>query len=614
MSFMIDGERDGLVAWPDDPAAPSEGWWSFLDACGPVAEHAGATVRVPGWAVPATVWWFETADAAIYPPRISAAGQRRINQAEVVADNLDAIPTDDRPGSWPVTVPGPDGPVTFAEPADFGFMRPLRDFQADHVARILHGDGLAIFSVPGAGKTTVALACLGAWRAAGTVARTVVVAPLSAWEAWEHEPRVCFDPDSVPAVTFGRGAIGEVVVVNYEVLQDRHETARLVDWLSEAPSLVIFDEAHRAKAGRDGRRGRGCLDLAGASDRRLVLTGTPAPNSPGDLASMFDLGWPGRGSAMVGHPHRSRLFVRATKSDLGLDPVCSTIERVPLSSAHRRLYDAAIDTAAAALADPAAAANLERVGRIMMLLLQLPTNPAAVLDRSSPLRMVGETTHARLEDLASAAAAEVVPAKFVRVRQLVEAGTKTLVWSNFTHHIAELTRLLSDLEPAVVTGTVPRRDPAAATDREREITRFRTDPSCRVLLATPQTLGEGISLHQVCQSQIWVDRTFNAGVYLQALDRTHRLGMPTGTQATVTVLAAADTVDEVVETRLAGKVARMGALLDDRDLVALSLPDVEETLDIVDLFLDGGSGEDLAALFAHLHVSLPPRPGIALRA
>ena len=47
-----------------------------------------------------------------------------------------------------------------------------------------------------------------------------------------------------------------------------------------------------------------------------------------------------------------------------------------------------------------------------------------------------------------------------------------------------------------------------------------------VLLANPQAMSEGISLHLECHDAIWLDRTYNAGQYLQGIDRIHRLGPP----------------------------------------------------------------------------------------
>jgi SNF2 family DNA or RNA helicase len=306
----------------------------------------------------------------------------------------------------------------------------------------------------------------------------------------------------------------------------------------------------------------------------------------------------------VRHPQRNRCFVRATKSMLGLPPMRTHMERVPMSAAHEALYGAALGVAAAMVRDQSIRADLAQIGRIVMLLLQLATSPAAVLDPNSPLRMTSERMGVDLDTLARGAASEVVPAKFVRARQLVDDNVaieeKTLVWANFIHHIESLRTLMADYEPAVIMGSVPRFDPAAASDRGRELVRFRTDPNCRLLLATPQCLGEGVSLHETCTKQIWIDRTYNAGVFMQGIDRTHRLGMDPNADAWAKFLVSEGTIDERIGGRLETKVASMARLLDDPDLLTLALPDFDDTLSVTDLFLDGGNAQDLEDLFAHL--------------
>ncbi len=152
----------------------------------------------------------------------------------------------------------------------------------------------------------------------------------------------------------------------------------------------------------------------------------------------------------------------------------------------------------------------------------------------------------------------------------------------------------------MITGATPRISRTTAADRKRELSRFRKDPDCHVLIATPQTLGEGVSLHRVCTRQLHVDRTFNAGIYLQALDRTHRLGLDPGAVCEATMLVSEVTLDEAIEQRLAAKVGNMAALLDDPDLGVLRLPDFDDTLSIADMLLGPSDAADLAELFRHL--------------
>jgi SNF2 family DNA or RNA helicase len=151
--------------------------------------------------------------------------------------------------------------------------------------------------------------------------------------------------------------------------------------------------------------------------------------------------------------------------------------------------------------------------------------------------------------------------------------------------ITTLERLFADYCPAVVHGGTP--------DRDEQLRRFREDADCTVLVSNPATLGEGISLHQVCHDAVFIDRDFQAGRFLQSLDRIHRLGLAPDTVTRITVLASEGTADEVVAMRLGEKLDFMGRILDDPSVQMLS--DLEEE----PAFAAGMDAADLQALLRH---------------
>jgi SNF2 family DNA or RNA helicase len=183
-----------------------------------------------------------------------------------------------------------------------------------------------------------------------------------------------------------------------------------------------------------------------------------------------------------------------------------------------------------------------------------------------------------------------LPPKFQEALSIVSAnaavGRKTLVWTSFVRSITSLQALLAPFQPAAVHG--------GTLDREAELRRFREDPDCNVLISNPATLGEGISLHQVCHDAVYVDRDFQAGRFLQSLDRIHRLGLAPDTGTRVTVLAAEGSIDEVVALRLAEKLDFMGRILDDPEVQQLGDP--EEELPMA----AGMDAADVRALLEHL--------------
>ena len=135
-------------------------------------------------------------------------------------------------------------------------------------------------------------------------------------------------------------------------------------------------------------------------------------------------------------------------------------------------------------------------------------------------------------------------------------------------------------------------------DRKSELERFRYDPSCAVLITNPQTLGEGVSLHKTAHEAIFVDRTYNAAQYLQALDRIHRLGLSPDQETNIYLLETEQSIDVRVGERLSKKISILSEMLNDDGLVRVSLPGSDELQDLQELL--GLDQSDLDDLLKHL--------------
>jgi SNF2 family DNA or RNA helicase len=485
---------------------------------------------------------------------------------------------------------------------------PLTAFQERDVGKLLtlvHG---ANFSVPGAGKTRAAMATYEARRSLGEVQSMLVVAPKSAFESWLYEAEYCFDPPlDIRVYAGGEPPDCEVLVTNYERLPDA--VAPLQRWLRKRDSLMVLDEAHRMKLGPQGAWGSACLALGPYAVRRLILTGTPAPNGANDLANLMSFVWPGQGrravtDSVMGNSLRTAsqllrpLFVRTTKDELDLPPLTKMIRRVQLPELHREIYDALIGQASGLLATDNQA-NLDALGRVVFYLLMAATSPALLAVGASryeplPFRLppfepqAGSTLEKLMHDLPNL---EMAP-KYAEVIKIVsdnaKQNRKTIVWSTFIRNLTSLERLLEDYRPAVVHG--------GTVDREEQLARFRALGDCKVLLSNPATLGEGINLHQVCHDAVYLDRDFSAGRFMQSSDRIHRLGLPPDIETRITVLISEGTIDEVVEQRLSAKINFMGAILDDPAVLELADLDEEPSASA------GLSHGDLRALLQHVRI------------
>ena len=209
--------------------------------------------------------------------------------------------------------------------------------------------------------------------------------PKSAMESWQYEVAICFapEPPTIAILDSSGPPDCDLLLVNYERLPDAQNA--LLKWLRVMPAVVVLDEAHRMKLGAAGAWGAACLALAPYASRRLILTGTPAPDGVTDLENLFSFVWPGLGRASVrravtGNDLRTAstqlrpLFVRTTKKELALPPVTTAVQFVSLPPLHRELYDALLGQASARLSS--AAGDAEAIGRILLYLLMAATTPA----------------------------------------------------------------------------------------------------------------------------------------------------------------------------------------------------------------------------------------------
>ena len=114
-------------------------------------------------------------------------------------------------------------------------------------------------------------------------------------------------------------------------------------------------------------------------------------------------------------------------------------------------------------------------------------------------------------------------------------------------------------------------------------------------------MSEGVSLHKECHDAIYLDRTFNAGHWLQSIDRIHRLGLLPTDETRIRYLVTAGTIDEIVDARIHVKARNLAEALDDPSLVGTALPD--EDAAILERAVDT---DDLQALFAHLRGDTAP--------
>ena len=504
------------------------------------------------------------------------------------------------------------------------FTRTLKPYQESSVAHLTKVPFAANFSVPGSGKTTMVLAAYAIMRKARAVDGLFVIGPRASFDPWEEEFRGCFERTPRALRIIGTREVRrsllrvsdqyELFLISYQMVAN--ELERLAALFEARKLLLVIDESHHIKRGVGGVWYDAARALAPRAARRVVLSGTPAPNSVEDIIPQFDILWPGMEGVtrQLAAPTQEEslkalrtyvrpLYVRVRKKDLGLSKKKVTKVVVQPGAVQKRIYDAIASKALVQISNSLRGRTLVRDLRkaSMMRLIQASSNPTLLVERSEEFKMPPlDHVNVEIDRLIRSYSSFEAPKKLAKATQMAAAlagrGQKTIIWTSFIHNVHLLTRLLAEkgISCEGVTGEMPIEDDEAdAITRDEKLRAFRERKDPMVLVATIPSIGESVSLHKRCENAIYVDRTFNCGLYMQSMDRIHRIGMLKGHHAHYYHLIGPGTIDEVIDRRLREKMGVMHRLLDD-DIGVLDL-DVPE-----DLFSSDADDDDARAVYYQL--------------
>lgn len=494
-------------------------------------------------------------------------------------------------------------PVTLKAPSRVGIKRALLDHQRKAVSHALTIHNAANFSVPGSGKTAIALSVYAVLRYQNIVDGLLVIGPASSFAPWEDEFYFTLGRKPKAARLIGtkphRNRLlsyldnVDIILCTYQMAyRERENLSRA---LKRARYFLILDESHHIKNINLGPWAQTALELAPFAERRMILSGTPVPHSLQDLWSQFTFLWPSQAVLGTRSQFEQKLesseqprglrqdvapfYKRTKKSDLNLpkpEPHFTKISYEDIPQRQRliiRLLELKTLREAKDLrlgkTDVAILRKWRRARAIR--LLQAASNPALLSTALSDFGEMGEPL-----DKEPALAAFLkdylrheTPAKIAfvenKVRQLVSQGKKVVVWVTFVGNLELLAQNLSDLNPLKIYGDVPAYDEDSIYEsRESQIRQFNDKHSGRnVLLANPAACSESVSLHKVCNNAVYLERTFNAGQFLQSMDRIHRVGMPRNTRPRYYIPLLECAIEEVVDRRLIARQRQLYELLED---------------------------------------------------
>lgn len=431
----------------------------------------------------------------------------------------------------------------------------------------------ALFHEQGLGKTKIGIDLALEWFREKTIDCVLIVTKRGLIENWKEEvtahahlrARVIDQNHASNFYAFNSDA--RILLAHYEVMKT--EEARIKLFLKTRRVAAILDEAHKIK-NPDAEVSKALHRLAPGFVKRVIMTGTPVANRPYDIWSQIyfldqgaSLGedfesfkkkldltndlWADADKRQAFEQELSGVFnrirdftVRETKATAGIELPEKLIKNVPvkLASKQQELYDQLRNELGVSVVREGKLItdDAEEILKRLLRLVQVASNPALV-DESYT-----ET-----------------PGKFVAlepiVAKAVKEDSKVIVWSSFINGVEWLQKRLA------IYGAVPVHGGLPMETRLANIQAFKTNPACRVMVATPGAAKEGLTL-TMANHAVFYDRSFSLDDYLQAQDRIHRISQ---TQVCyVWNLIAEDTVDEWVDSLLAAK--RLAAQLAQNDV------------------------------------------------
>lgn len=592
-------DQRAVLSW--DEGDTGQPWLSLLrDMLGRASDDAhaegGATISLP--------WWSFVGVRPQFGDLLLAFGLKVGEYLQIEEQAADLLRQSARNAqSYAAAVAGEqiDEVALIAGLQAAGFARALKSHQIRNIRRLAALPAAATFSVPGAGKTTEALATFAYRCEPGD--RLLVIAPKNAFAAWDEQLKECFPGEThefvrLRGANIARALQGDprFMLVSYQQVPRSREL--ITQHLARHRVHVFLDESHRIKAGAARLTANAVLSVSQLPVGKLVMSGTPMPQSADDLLPQFSFLYPEVQATPDNVIDQMRpIYVRTNKAELGLRPPTVVTKTVAMSPLQTELYgymkSEVARQAALYLSDRTRGA-FRNLGRSVTRLLMFVSHPA-LLSREIEIAKPG---------LLAAVVAEGKGPKLTyvlrRARQLAREGKKVLIWSSFRYNVEFIAASLQDIGAVFIHGSVDAGDDDDDGTREGRIKLFHDDPNVRVMVANPAAASEGVSLHTVCHHALYLDRTFNAAHFLQSMDRIHRLGLSPDQDTTIEIVECAKSVDQTVGMRLGAKINAMAAALNDTSLRVDPIPMALQPADDDEVSGEGLDADDVQALLRDL--------------
>lgn len=269
-----------------------------------------------------------------------------------------------------------------------GFERQLTSHQLSNLCTLGPLPSGATFSVPGAGKTTEALAYFFFNAVEGD--RLLVIAPKNAFGAWDEQLIECIPTEKSGFVRL-RGGEKRIesmlldkpkyMIITYQQFPRVKHLLR--DMLQKYPVFMYLDESHRIKSGKSGVSADAILDVSYLPKRKLIMSGTPMPQSIRDVIPQFSFLYPEkRISEDSVLPLLRPVYVRTTKGQLGIPLVDHRLILLKMDVIQEQVYQSIKSEVKRQLIpflSDAARYSLREISKRVIKVMQFVSNPALLI-------------------------------------------------------------------------------------------------------------------------------------------------------------------------------------------------------------------------------------------
>lgn len=425
----------------------------------------------------------------------------------------------------------------------------------------------ALFHDPGLGKTLTALEVFKFYRSKQL--KLFVVCPLSlinsAWGADINK----YTNFSYASYRDIKGNIPDIVIVNYKTLISKKHHRSILDMLVKHRFMCVIDESSRLKNHRSVTA-KTMLSIANMFDYRMILSGTPMPNSELELWAQINFIKPNllhqsfyafkniffhlerRGQTMPTGRIVSRMQMRdifsqgwrysitaqkreqlmkliapyvdwVKKEDaVDLPEQTEQIREIDLSAQERKHYQ-------------------DMKTRLITTIGDVEIVAQVALAKLMKLRQVtsGFCYGLNMQD-ETLAIPIGYPSKLKELKELLEelGPRQLIIWIQFHYEVEYITKMIAETCGGHSIATLYSQ----TKDKDGEIERFKSGKA-RYLVAHPRSAGHGLTFTN-CDCAIFYSLDYSWESYEQAKDRIHRIGQ--SNKCLYIYLLAKNSIDNVL--------------------------------------------------------------------